>query len=620
MKKWIRFGAAAALALMLCAVFGRILTIYFRPMESAVYDLSMGWTTEAIPDDWVYDQKGWTVFTQEGDAVTELIPDGFGGFSGLEEPGKTFYFSRVIEEDLDSPTLHLDTADQTFSVFLDGTLIYTDCPELDNRIGSLCLPVLDWYREEGLLVRLPLDCAGETLTIAQSTAPVYDRGYEKVRPCAVTLYCGYAYESALISESFRTATPASLAYAAGVVLLALFLWQAFRGRLEVGILCGALAIFSYLSSCIARTSFHILYFDWMLVDVDTLCRSLPPILLLTMLLCKLSGWRKAVLGMMTAVLAGLLAVQIALLTQDHAGMIPLTLWFSFLGALGLGLAMAFGFWEWNRRRWFFRIFCPLALAGTVLYVLPTVLAIDPAVRSVAIFLWPLTGVSMSAAFLSTVAEWVQGEAARRTEERLLLQRGELVQNSYEAMRRQHEQVMVLHHDMMKHFQLLRQTTSDEKTAAYLDELIGENEKIRPVVQSGNEMLDVILNGKLSAVGDGIEVELARTKASDKLPLTDVELCSLVMNLMDNALEASAAPGVKRRYIKLDMHIRKSYFVFCLENGATLDWINKETAPEHGLGLKAVRQIVERYGGLSDTEYGDDYYRVTVLLPLHQRRR
>ena len=71
---------------------------------------------------------------------------------------------------------------------------------------------------------------------------------------------------------------------------------------------------------------------------------------------------------------------------------------------------------------------------------------------------------------------------------------------------------------------------------------------------------------------------------------------------------------------MDMNVRKGYFVFTCENGATLDWINQETAPERGLGLKVVRQIVERYGNLSDTEYGDDYYRVTVLLSLCQSRK
>lgn len=50
-------------------------------------------------------------------------------------------------------------------------LIYTDCPELDNRIGYLQLPYLDYDREDPLLVTLPLDYAGKTLTIAQSTEP-----------------------------------------------------------------------------------------------------------------------------------------------------------------------------------------------------------------------------------------------------------------------------------------------------------------------------------------------------------------------------------------------------------------------------------------------------------------
>lgn len=234
---------------------------------------------------------------------------------------------------------------------------------------------------------------------------------------------------------------------------------------------------------------------------------------------------------------------------------------------------------------------------------------------------PLTGVMTAAALAAALAEAACREAARRTEARLLAQRGELAQSSYEVLRRQHEQVMMLRHDMVKHLQFLRQATADEKTAAYLDELIGENEKIRPVIQSGNEMLDIILNGKLSAAaGAGITVEAVRTQAPESLPLTDAELCSLIMNLLDNALEAAAADGVKRRYIKLDMHIRNGYFVFTCENGATPDWINKKAAPERGLGLKVVRQIVERYGNLSDVEHGEDYYKVTVLLPLHQFRR
>lgn len=75
-----------------------------RPMENRAYDLSLLFTSEAIPEGWVYDQKGWTVFTQEGDTVTGLAPNGFGGFDRLDELGQTFYFSRVLSEDVDSPS------------------------------------------------------------------------------------------------------------------------------------------------------------------------------------------------------------------------------------------------------------------------------------------------------------------------------------------------------------------------------------------------------------------------------------------------------------------------------------------------------------------------------------
>ena len=303
--------------------------------------------------------------------------------------------------------------------------------------------------------------------------------------------------------------------------------------------------------------------------------------------------------------------------------------FALFGIAGLLAALVGGFWELRQGGWFFRVFCPVATAGIGLAGLAygmgllmsearaDMLETQLVAWAFGYFLWRLMALCMVPAFLGAVVELIHEEIAARTEAHLLAQRTELALSSYQALLQHNEQVMMLRHDMMKHFRLLRQTTSDEKTAEYLDELMGENEKIRPVVQSGNEMLDIILNGKLSVADAEIAVELARTQAPDQLPLSDAELCSLVMNLLDNAVEAAAAPGVARRYIKLDMHVRNGFFVFICENGATLDWINKDTAPKRGLGLKVIRQIVERYGNLLKTEYGEGFYKATVMLPLRQ---
>lgn len=390
---------------------------------------------------------------------------------------------------------------------------------------------------------------------------------------SVTLYPEtLVYDSQSYTQAASAALPAGVFLTVGLLLIALSLFQFWWGRRDWDMVFLATASLAFALGESFRYSHYVLGV-LKLVSLMIFVNGLPILAVLWLLWQHTTGPRKrwGLLGPGLVTGAFLLAL---------AGVIPLTWW--------TPLATALNSLAWGS---FFLL--------TELLCRPLLLA----------------------ALLSAVIDWLHAEVFRRAEERLLAQRGELAQSSYEAMRRQHEQVMMLRHDMVKHFQVLRQTVTDEKAAAYLDELIGENEKIRPVVQSGNEMLDVILNGKLSTAADaGIAVELVRTQAPNKLPLTDAELCSLTLNLLDNALEAASAPGVKRRYIKLDMHTQNNYFVFTCENGATLNWINKETAPEHGLGLKVVRQIVERYGNLFNTEYGDGYYRVTVPLSLRQPRK
>ena len=128
------------LAVLLAAVFLPVLLLYISPMENASYDLSL------ICEDgqpW-QGEKGWTVYTNTAGTVKELTSHGTGAYSGLDYDGQTFYFSRQLTEDLDSPTLRIGAVNRTFSVFLDDELIYTDCPELDNRIGYLELPMLEY--------------------------------------------------------------------------------------------------------------------------------------------------------------------------------------------------------------------------------------------------------------------------------------------------------------------------------------------------------------------------------------------------------------------------------------------------------------------------------------------
>lgn len=619
---------ALGICLALCLLFGCVLFVYTVPMQDASYDLSLIWEGEAPPEDWQYDQKGWTVFTQEEEQQTILTADGMGGFTGLQKPGQTFYFSRALSETLDSPTLRLDASDRGMAVFLDGELLYTDCPELDNRIGYLALPMLDWDRIEYIVLSLPPDYHGKTLTVAQATSLGEQQEPEAdtvVWPCSVQLYCGYSYESGLISESFQTAIPATLCFGTGVLLLSAFLWQLFSGKPDYSLPFLALTTFLWSARQIAMSGFTYHYFGNLPVDAAGLYRLCSLTVLLLFLTSRLTGKRRIFFTALT-VLQGILTLPAAVPDiNSRFGFI----WQSISEQIGFyaltGVLVCIG-WEWKRKHLFSRFFCPAVLAG--LAVATTWILAVPTLRREAgqqlvldaygYFLWKLMALMMAAAVFAALMEWIMKEITRRAETKLLAQQYEIAQSGFENLRRHQEEVMMLRHDMKKHLTFLRQSVSDKGTIEYLDSLIGQQQVLSPVVQSRNQALDIILNAKLGeAAAKGVTVKVIQADAPESLPLSDTELCALMMNLLDNAIHA--AGKTEKPFLRLDMHQKDGFFVFVCENAAVPEppekSAEKKDVMQHGLGMKIMEQIMKRHGNLMEVARLSGSCRVTVALPL-----
>lgn len=518
------------------------------------------------------------------------------------------------------------------AVFLDGEMLYTDCPEADNRIGYLALSAPECQRTQPVAVTLPGDYLGKTLTVAQGGFPYGTEGEGYIRAVPVSLSWGYAYESELIAESFRVAIPAAALFLMEVSLLVLFCWQVFHGRGDIGLVCAAMAAVLWMTSWLALTSFAYAYFGDLTMDAVMLCRDLSRGALLAFLTSRSTAWRRVVLGILTGVntAQAVLYSLFQMMDWDSAsnrigGLRTL----ETAELLSLLAALALGYVEWRRDRGLFHgLFVWLTAAGIAGFgaaacVMPQ-LRRGTAVRfgqdDVQAILQPLTFLMMATAIIAATTVAVRRELERRTEARLLAHQQDLAQANYETMRAHQEQVMILRHDMAKHLRMLRQMTGEPQVAAYLDELIGENEKIRPVLQSGNEMLDIILNSKITeAMELGIHVEVIRVEAPEKLPLSGMELCSMFVNLMDNAIAGAGSSGAEKPYIRLDLHIKSGFFVFSCKNSAAKGWEAQQTLPDevprHGLGLKIIRHISQRYGDLMEAERSEDYYKVMVVLPV-----
>lgn len=637
MKKQLKLFFSIPLSLSLCILASLILTLYLKPMEDLSLNLSLTPEGEAVVADnfeelvETYDHKGWTVYTADGDSRTELMPNYVGDYAGAE-PGQTFYFSRILSEKLDSPILRLSAYDRTFSVFLDEELLYTDWPDQDNRIGYLTLPMNDWVREDDITLSLPADYYGRTLTIAQSMPEVSEASTLLATPCDVFLYCGYAYESELIAESFGTALLACTAFIAGCLLLILFLRQQDIGSLFLSVM-----MFLYMVHTISETSFFLTYFGNFWYNLATLCYPAIPLMLLFFLVSRAGKYKKLVrvifcLHLSLYIFTGIYTLLILngsltnfsfmSLAQDCSGD-----WISFTGYL---LILVLGFFVWRKETLFYRIFTPLALAANGFYWLFLFLT-DTASIKIHLFNSPLSGqityiyyrfhiICMVSALITVFLEAIHKELEHRTEKRLLEDRRLLTLESYRNLRHQQEEILMLRHDMKKHFSALRSMSDPAQITDYLDHLIDQTQKIHPVIQSGNEMLDIILNGKLTTAMDaGIKVKVIRAQAPKHLPVRDADLCSLIMNIIDNAVAAASVTDLEP-YIHIDIHVKNNYLSFTCENssiGSGKSQTEKKVPRRHGLGLKIIQSVTERYHGLLYTEFLEHCYRLHVALPLFQ---
>lgn len=631
MKRKIYTGLAALVTLLLLITFGTMLTIYTKPMEDISLDLSLSSADnaeEVAPED--FDNKGWTVYTQEGELKSLLEPDGFGGYLGIE-PGQTLYFSRVLEEDLDSPTLQLSPADRKFSVWLDNALIYTDCPELENKIGHVTLPMNDWDRSDKILISLPLDYYGKTLTIAQSTPAFTEASSIRAYPTDVILYCGYAYESSLISESFTTAFSASIFFVFGLILLIAMVWN-----LDIRLLLLALVPFLWMIHSLQNTSFFYTYFGTTENSIFSALDIVSTGIVLLFLALRTGKYRKLQLGITLAYILSVIVYIVILLKNDGIAygdtfanffIYGVPHWLGFISFVSLFLGT---FCFWHKENSFYQIF---RFLGTILVVgywgilLVTdsqatlhQLVLSAIDQNISYIFYRTSWAITAATLLTSIVDALQTQVNRRMEKRLLEKQKELTLASYENLRRQHEEIMMIRHDMMNHFHTLNDLSTEDQVKSYLEEIIGQNQNVRPIIQSGNQMLDIILNNKLSTAMDaGIKVEIVKVSAPAKLPVTDADLCSLMMNIMDNAISAASSAKVETPYIRLDIHEKNDYLTIVCENSANSSEIKKEakkeTVQKHGLGLKIIRGITKRYQGLFENKFSKNSYKIQIAIPL-----
>ena len=201
---------------------------------------------------------------------------------------------------------------------------------------------------------------------------------------------------------------------------------------------------------------------------------------------------------------------------------------------------------------------------------------------------------------------------------------EVLAHQYEEIRTVYTNMRGWRHDYHNHLQVIKAQLALGKTdelERYLDELEQDLDRVDFRIRSGNLMADAILNSKLSLARQEQIAISCRAKLPADLPVEDVDLCVILGNLLDNALEACGQIPQSARFLRVYLAVNGRQFYMSVQNSAkeelNFDERNYITRKRgnHGLGMKRVSAVVEKYEGFLNLANEPGVFAAEVTLPL-----
>ena len=217
-----------------------------------------------------------------------------------------------------------------------------------------------------------------------------------------------------------------------------------------------------------------------------------------------------------------------------------------------------------------------------------------------------------------------GFLSKRIDKQLASYQQELIETHYREVENMYRQVRGWRHDYRNHIQTMKAYAAAgdwEAIKNYLDLLDTDLNTVDTVIKTGNAMTDAILNSKISlAKSKDIQIS-ADAHIPVKLKISEIDLCCILGNLFDNAIDASMKRSPDQRLIRVYMDMKGTQLYISFTNftaGKKLEKVGglfRTTKGEgHGFGLVRIDAIVQRLEGYISRNSEDGAFTTEILLP------
>ncbi|RFZ75900.1 GHKL domain-containing protein [Lacrimispora amygdalina] len=190
----------------------------------------------------------------------------------------------------------------------------------------------------------------------------------------------------------------------------------------------------------------------------------------------------------------------------------------------------------------------------------------------------------------------------------------------------------VYHDMKNHISCLHNLILQgryEETANYLVELNTQIQNIDKELYTGNDIVDAIINEKLSSAAKD-QISISVDGKLGYLPVDPIDLCTIFSNAADNGIEALRDSQISDKVLEIQFKRQGEMQWIMFRNPvkrrgpALLSVTTKEDCINHGFGLGNIRMAVEKYKGHMEYRLENEgdlqYFVLEILLFVHNTTR
>ena len=191
----------------------------------------------------------------------------------------------------------------------------------------------------------------------------------------------------------------------------------------------------------------------------------------------------------------------------------------------------------------------------------------------------------------------------------------------ESIKKQYEEIRQIRHDVKQNFAVVNALLEEQKpeeAKKFVEKCTDTLSKLDIVMDVGNDFVNAILNSKLSLAKEK-GINIICSSSNDVAGVEDIDLCILLGNMLDNAIEASEKSEEK----SIEASILSDDSTLFIKVVNTVDKPVLQRNPDlrtiksdknlHGFGIKTIRSVAEKYNGYVDFYEEDKQFCCNVTL-------